>query len=88
MPATRNDNRDVDRASPRAAGMGAVVLTLSVATESPLPELNCVGLKAQVVSGGRLEQVSVTSSGNAPVFARHRRCRELLVQHSLKAGLR
>lgn len=49
-------------------GMAAVVVVVTVMTESPLPALIWGGLKLHVVSAGNPEQENVTLLGKLPVL--------------------
>ena len=55
------------RAAVAFCGRGAVVDTVRLITEFPLPEPTCAGLNAQVVSAGRAEQERLRLFGNVPV---------------------
>ena len=60
-------------------GTGAVIEIVSVTTESPLPDCTCVGLKAHVVSAGRVEQLKLTLPENVPAGRRN--------IHTIEGGL-
>lgn len=61
--ATGNGSRNVAVNFRFALAVGAVVATFMAMVELPLPDPTCVGLKVQVVSGGRFEHVKVTLFG-------------------------